>query len=467
MTAEVATPENQIRGRALRKSAPRASHAEWLLREASERDPVAILENQAHARVPELVPIRYGRMLASPFTFYRGAAAIMAADLAQTPSAGLTVQLCGDAHLANFGGFAAPDRSMIFDLNDFDETLPGPFEWDLKRLVASLVVAGRARGFSPRQRGDLVREASRTYREAMRAFAAQSRLDVWYARMDGQMLGTRYGQVADAKSLARLRRRLDQAQARTNTAAFSRYTTLDEHGQLRPISDPPLVVPIEQVFEPDVMHQVYDVVETAIDDYKQTLADDRRALLDGYRMVGVARKVVGVGSVGTRCWIVLMLAEDDAMDDLVLQVKEATASVLEPYLGASRYAQHGQRVVEGQRLMQAASDILLGWQRIVRPDDGEERHFYVRQMWDGKVSANPDKMTLKGFTAYAAICGWTLARAHARSGDRKALAGYLGSGVVFDEALVRFAESYADQNEADYALLQQAAAHGRIPVETE
>jgi uncharacterized protein (DUF2252 family) len=227
------------------------------------------------------------------------------------------------------------------------------------------------------------------------------------------------------------------------------------------------VVPIEQVFESDVMHQVYDVVEKAIDDYRQTLTDDRRALLDGYRMVGVARKVVGVGSVGTRCWIVLMLAEDDAMDDLVLQVKEAAASVLEPYLGASRYPQHGQRVVEGQRLMQAASDILLGWQRIVRPDDGEERHFYVRQMWDGKVSANVDKMTLKGFSAYAGICGWTLARAHARSGDRKALSGYLGSGVVFDEALVRFAESYADQNEADYALLQQAAAEGRIPVETE
>jgi uncharacterized protein (DUF2252 family) len=285
--------------------------------------------------------------------------------------------------------------------------------------------------------------------------------------MDGDLLASRYAPMADAKTLARLQRRLDKAEARTHAAAFSRYTTLDEHGNLRPISDPPLVVPIEQVFEPALMQQVYEVVGAAIDDYRQTLPDDRRALLDGYRMVGVARKVVGVGSVGTRCWIVLMLAEDDPMDDLVLQVKEASASVLEPYLGASPYAQHGQRVVEGQRLMQAASDILLGWQSMVRPDDGEQRHFYVRQMWDGKVSANPDKMTLKGFTAYAGICGWTLARAHARSGDRKALAGYLGSGIVFDEALVRFAESYADQNEADYALLQQAAAQGRIPVQTE
>jgi uncharacterized protein (DUF2252 family) len=467
MTAEVATPDNQTRGRALRKTAPRASHAEWLVRDVSQRDPVAILEAQAQARVPELVPIRYGRMLVSPFTFYRGAAAVMAADLAETPSAGLRVQLCGDAHLANFGGFAAPDRSIIFDLNDFDETLPGPFEWDLKRLVASVAVAGRGRRFSARQRGDLVREVARSYRDAMREFATLSRLDVWYARMDGDLLASRYAPMADAKTLARLQRRLDKAEARTHAAAFSRYTTLDEHGNLRPISDPPLVVPIEQVFEPALMQQVYEVVGAAIDDYRQTLPDDRRALLDGYRMVGVARKVVGVGSVGTRCWIVLMLAEDDPMDDLVLQVKEASASVLEPYLGASPYAQHGQRVVEGQRLMQAASDILLGWQSMVRPDDGEQRHFYVRQMWDGKVSANPDKMTLKGFTAYAGICGWTLARAHARSGDRKALAGYLGSGIVFDEALVRFAESYADQNEADYALLQQAAAQGRIPVQTE
>jgi uncharacterized protein (DUF2252 family) len=467
MTAEVATPDNQIRGRALRKAAPRASHAAWLVREPSERDPVAILQAHAQTRVPELVPIRYGRMLVSPFTFYRGAAAIMAADLAETPSAGLTVQLCGDAHLANFGGFAAPDRSLVFDLNDFDETLPGPFEWDLKRLVTSFVVAGRARGFSAGQRGDLVREVSRTYREAMREFAAMSRLDVWYARMDGKLLGARYRQMADAKTLARLRRRLDKAEARTHAAAFSRYTTLDEHGNLRPISDPPLVVPIEQVFEPDVMHLVYEVIEKAIDDYRQTLPHDRQALLEGYRMVGVARKVVGVGSVGTRCWIVLTVAEDDPMDDLVLQVKEAVPSVLEPYLGASRYEQHGQRVVEGQRLMQAASDVLLGWQRIVHPDDGQERHFYVRQMWDGKVSANTDKMTLKGYTAYAGICGWTLARAHARSGDRKAVAGYLGSGVVFDEALVRFAESYADQNDADYALLQEAAAQGRIPVENE
>ncbi len=465
MAAEVPPPPSigVPQGRALRKAAPRASHADWQVRGASERDPVQILQRQAETRVPELVPIRYGRMLTSPFAFYRGAAAVMAEDLAHTPTTGIQVQLCGDAHLANFGGFSAPDRRLVFDLNDFDETLPGPYEWDVKRLVASFAVAGRARGFSEQQRAAIVREAARSYRQAMRDFAEMTRLDVWYTRLDADQLLVRFGQMADAKTAERFARVAQKAETRTGSHAFSRYTTTDEQGNLRPISDPPLVVPVEELFDAQLLDEVHRVISESLQAYLRSLPDDRRVLIEGYRVVGIARKVVGVGSVGTRCWIVLMVARDDPLDDLVMQVKEAQQSVLEPHLGASRYEQHGQRVVEGQRLMQSASDTLLGWQRTVRPD-GEVRDFYVRQMWDGKVSANLDRMPLKTFSAYAAMCGWTLARAHARTGDRKVLGGYLGSGVVHDEAMVRFAEAYADQNAADYVLVQQAAAHGRIPV---
>jgi uncharacterized protein (DUF2252 family) len=450
------------RGKQARQAVPRTSHAQWQAQDAA-RDPVQILEEQAAARVPELVPIRYARMLVSPFTFYRGAAAVMAADLAATPSTGLQVQLCGDAHLANFGGFATPERSLIFDLNDFDETLPGPFEWDIKRLVASFVVAGRHRGFSEAQRAESVREVVRSYREAMREFTDMSRLQVWYARLDANELQQQVGPMADAKALARFRKTVAKAQRKDSSAAFSRYTEMGPDGRLRPINDPPLVVPVEQLFPPDVQHLLQQVIEQSMAAYMTSLADDRRHLMAGYDIVGVARKVVGVGSVGTRCWIVLMVGRENPLDDLVMQVKEANASVLEPYLGESAYPNHGQRVVEGQRLMQAASDALLGWQRTVRPD-GETRDFYVRQMWDGKVSANLDVMPPPLFPRYASMCGWTLARAHARSGDRYEIDGYLGSNGRFDEAMVAFAEAYADQNERDYARLTLAAADGRIAV---
>jgi uncharacterized protein (DUF2252 family) len=453
------------RGKKVRKAVPRASHAASDSGEAV-RDPVEILMGQATSRVPELVPIRHARMLASPFSFYRGAAAVMAADLAVTPSTGLTVQLCGDAHLANFGGFASPERSLVFDVNDFDETLPGPFEWDLKRLVASFAVAGRSRSFSPGERRELVLRVAETYREAMRGFAETSRLQVWYSRMDAAELERRVGSMADPASLARFRKTVAKAERRDSSHAFSRYTEIGPDGQLRPVNQPPLVVPLVDLVPPEQLHLVEGVVKESMRSYVETLPDDRRHLIEGYRVVGIARKVVGVGSVGTRCWIVLMVSRDDPLDDLVMQVKEAQASVLEPYLGASAYDNCGRRVVEGQRLMQAASDVLLGWQTTVRPD-GETRDFYVRQMWDGKVSADLDLLPLTGYQSYAAMCGWTLARAHARSGDRKAIAGYLGSGSTFSEALVTFAEQYADQNEKDYARLKAAAAAGEIPVAPE
>ena len=459
---ETPTPmANRRAGKQMRRLAPRASHGGWERRD-EHRDPVRILAEQAATRVPDLVPIRYARMLASPFSFYRGAAAVMAADLAVTPTTQLTVQLCGDAHLANFGGFSSPERSLLFDLNDFDETLPGPFEWDLKRLVASFAVAGRYRGFSAKQRCSFVLAIAESYRRAMREFAQMSRLHVWYARMDAAQLDGQVAQMAGPAGRARLRKMVAKAQRRTGSAAFSRYTEIGPDGQLRPINQPPLVVPVDEL-PPDELEAVRSVVTQALDTYHDSLADDRQHLIDGYRMVGLARKVVGVGSVGTRCWIVLMVAEDDPMDDLVLQVKEANASVLEPYLGVSAYSNHGRRVVEGQRLMQAASDTLLGWQHVVRPN-GETRDFYVRQMWDGKVSVDLDGLRVRGFQTYADMCGWTLARAHARSGDRKAIAGYIGGGATFADALATFAEQYADQNEADYARLQQAAAEGEIPV---
>jgi hypothetical protein len=450
------------RGKQARQSVPRAVHGTWQPQDDA-RDPVQILQAQAADRVPELVPIRYARMLVSPFTFYRGAAAVMAADLATTPSSGLAVQLCGDAHLANFGGFSTPDRTLIFDLNDFDETLPGPFEWDVKRLVASFAVAGRHRGFGADDRAAIVRQVAESYREAMQEFADMTRLGVWYSRMDAGELQQQFGAMADGQALARLRKTVAKAQRKDSSAAFSRYTEVGEDGRLRPLNQPPLVVPVEDLFPEDALHLVREVIDHSMAAYLTSLPDDRRHLMSGYELVGVARKVVGVGSVGTRCWIVLMVGKDNPLDDLVMQVKEATASVLEPYLGASAYGNHGQRVVEGQRLMQAASDALLGWQRTVRPD-GETRDFYVRQMWDGKVSANLDIMPLTIFHPYARMCGWTLARAHARSGDRYAIAGYLGRSGRFDEAMVRFAEAYADQNERDYARLTLAAADGRITV---
>ncbi len=442
---------------------PRSSHAGWDLRSPADRDPLEILQAQAEARVPELIPIRYGRMLASAFTFYRGAAAIMADDLATTPTTGLIAQLAGDAHLANFGGFAAPDRAMVFDLNDFDETLPGPFEWDLKRLVASFAVASRDRGFASKVSRGLTAGVVASYRDAIAGFADMGRLDVWYARLDADELQRRWGAALGTSTLHAFRKNMAKAQRKTSARAFSRYTTTGPDGTLRPVSDPPLVVPLDELFAGPDLDTAHALVTDFYDRYLASLRDDKQYLLRGYRLVGAARKVVGVGSVGTRCWILLLVGEDDSLDDLVLQIKEAVPSVLEPYLGASAYPTHGRRVVEGQRLMQAASDMLLGWEQATHPS-GETHDFYVRQMWDGKASADLGALTQNGYQVYAQICGWTLARAHARTGDRKAISGYLGSSDTFDTAMADFAEGYADQNEADYQRVRSAADDGLIPV---
>ncbi|WP_084284307.1 DUF2252 domain-containing protein [Solirubrobacter soli] len=454
--------ERAARGKAARVEVPRSSHAGWEPA-PGRRDPVDVLEEQAQTRVPELVPIRYGRMLVSPFTFYRGGAALMAADLAASPRTGLQVQLCGDAHLSNFGAFAAPDRRLVFGVNDFDESLPGPFEWDVKRLAASFAVAGRDRGFDAKQRGAVNLAVGRSYREAIRDFARMRALDLWYARLDVDDAAKEWVARATAKQRKRLDRNLAKARTKDSMRAFDRLTRLVD-GEPRIVSDPPLIVPIEELVSADASVRLEDELRRLIRSYRRTLTGDRRHLLERFRYVHAARKVVGVGSVGTRAWIVLLLGNDDA-DPLFLQIKEAQRSVLEPHLGKSAFTNHGQRVVEGQRLMQAASDIMLGWLR-TPGIDGVQRDFYIRQLWDGKGSAIVEAMEPDALATYANICGWTLARAHARSGDSAAIASYLGSSDSFDRAMASFAETYADQNDADYAALRRAADTGRIAVET-
>ena len=460
-TARAEQPSADERGAAgkrARKEVPRGSHAAWDP-PSDRRDPVEILDAQSVSRVPELVPIRYGRMLVSPFTFYRGAAAIMAADLAGTPDSGLKVQACGDAHLSNFGAFAAPDRRMVFDLNDFDETLPAPWEWDVKRLAASLEIAGRDRALARALRREIVAGAVREYREAMRGFASASNLDVWYARVDIEdALETLSGSVS-AKQRKRAERNVEKARLKDSRRAIAKLTTTVD-GRLRFVSDPPLLVPVEEVVDLDAVDDVERELRELLRGYRRTLPDDRRHLLDGYRYVHMARKVVGVGSVGTRAWVILMEGLDGD-DPLVLQAKEAQASVLEPYAGASRYRNHGERVVAGQKLMQAASDIFMGWQRVTGMDD-QRRDFYVRQLWDGKGSVDLDTIDGARLGLYSRLCGWTLARAHARSGDRVAIAAYLGGGESFDRAIAEFSAAYADQNERDYAAMLAAVKDGRI-----
>jgi uncharacterized protein (DUF2252 family) len=452
--------ERAARGRNTRGRCPRSSHAAL---DPPERDPVALLEAQAVTRVPELVPIRYGRMLASPFAFFRGAPALMAHDLASVPRTGLTAQLCGDAHLANFGGFASPERDLTFDLNDFDETLPGPFEWDVKRLAASFEVAGRDRAFAPAGCREAVLNAVGSYRLAMRRFAEMRTMEVWYARVSASDLEERLRAAGERTARKDLTRIAAKAMTRDHLTAFDKLTHVVD-GQPRIRSDPPLIVPIDELFEGvSDRDAVEDYVRAVFRDYRQTLQDDRRRLLEEFALVDLARKVVGVGSVGTRCWIVLLLGRDPA-DPLFIQVKEAEESVLEPYLRRSHYANHGQRVVAGQRLMQAASDIFLGWHRTTG-SDGHERHFYCRQLWDWKVSVDLEAIAQRALVLYAQVCGWTLARAHARSGDRVAIARYLGKGEAFDNALADFAAAYADQNERDYDALARAVRSGRIAVE--
>jgi uncharacterized protein (DUF2252 family) len=451
-------PERAAEGKAARSEVRRSSHAAWEP-PATRADPVAILEQQAASRVPELVPIRYGRMAASPFAFFRGAAAVMAADLATTPVSGLRVQACGDAHLSNFGAFAAPDRRLVFDLNDFDESLPGPWEWDVKRLAASFAIAGRENGFKRKERAASVLEAARSYRDSMRAFASQRNLDVWYARLDVESV---MGEIeAEPKLTRQVRKGVAKAQAKDSLRAVEKLTHLVD-GELRIRSEPPLIVPAEELMAADETRDLEQVLLQVLDAYRASLPADRQHLLDGYRFRHLARKVVGVGSVGTRAWVVLMTGADD--DPLFLQAKEAEASVLEPYAGASRFDNHGQRVVEGQRLLQAASDIFLGWCPALG-FDGQQRDFYVRQLWDWKRSVEIERLTPHGLELYARMCGWTLARAHARSGDRVAIAAYLGAGDAFDKAIAEFSESYAEQSERDHAALVEAIDAGRIAAE--
>jgi uncharacterized protein (DUF2252 family) len=453
--------ERRARGKAARGAAPRSSHAEWAAA-ADRADPIRLLEEQAETRVQDLVPIRYGRMSASPFAFFRGAAYVMASDLADTPSSGLQVQLCGDAHLSNFGAFAGPARRLVFDLNDFDETLPGPWEWDVKRLAASLVVAARQRELRAREQRRVVAEAVQRYREAMRQFAEMRNLEVWYSRIDVESRFAAMHDRLDRDIQRRARRNLAKARRKDSLRAFSKLTRLED-GEPRLISDPPLIVPLSELLNELGLGDYDDVDERIrglLRAYRSTLRGELRHLLEGYRYVDVARKVVGVGSVGTRAWIVLLLGRDTG-DPLFLQVKEAQRSVMEPFTRRSSFKNQGQRVVEGQRLMQAAGDIMLGWIRTPGPD-GIERDFYVRQLWDWKASVEVDAMDATGFELYGGLCGETLARAHARSGDRVAIAAYLGRGRSFDEALCDFGEAYADQNERDHRALVEAIAAGRV-----
>jgi uncharacterized protein (DUF2252 family) len=453
--------ERLARGKAARAEVPRRSHGEW--EPARERpDPVELLQEQAASRVPELVPIRYGRMLVSPFTFYRGAAYLMASDLSDGPRSGLHAQLCGDAHLSNFGVYAAPDRRLVFSVNDFDETLPGPFEWDVKRLVASFAVAGRDRGFDTKTRTKINSAVSAAYREAIAAYAGMGNLDIWYDRIDVEQVVASFRALADAAQRKRMDKNLAKARTKDSLAAFNKLTEVVD-GERRIVSNPPLIVPIDELAGENAA-AAREGVQTLIRAYRRTLAGDRRKLLERFRVVDLARKVVGVGSVGTRAWIVLLLGRDGD-DPLFLQAKEAQSSVLEPFLGKSQYANHGQRVVEGQRLMQAASDIFLGWIHTEEGLDGEPRDFYLRQLWDAKGSAIVELMEPNALMVYGRLCGQTLAKGHARSGDPIAIAAYLGTSDAFDRAMAAFAETYADQNERDYDTLKQAAAAGVVDVE--
>jgi uncharacterized protein (DUF2252 family) len=404
-------------------------------------------------------------MAASPFSFFRGAAAVMAADMAKTPVSGLRVQMCGDAHLSNFGAFAAPDRTLVFDLNDFDESLPGPWEWDVKRLAASFEIAARESGLKRKQRRAILLTVVREYREAIRAFAVMRNLDVWYARLDVEALLADLRtarRTAYAADLKRVEKGVAKARSKDNLRALGRLTQKVD-GELRFISDPPLLTGARELMAGEESRDLKATIEGVLEAYRSTLQGDRRHLLDSYRLRDLARKVVGVGSVGTRAWVVLLTGRDDS-DPMILQAKEAEASVLEPYAGRSRFRSHGRRVVEGQRLMQAASDSFLGWCPAVGLD-GRQRDFYIRQLWDWKRSVDTETLSPGGMEVYARMCGWTLARAHARSGDAIAIGSYLGSGDAFDNAIVEFSGLYADQNERDHAALLAAIGSGRIEAE--
>ncbi len=454
--------ERRVRGKAARAEVPRESHAEWKP-SADRPDPVALLVSQGAARVPDLVPVRYGRMMETPFTYYRGAALPMASDLARTPATGIIVQACGDAHLSNFGVFGSPERKLLFDVNDFDETLPAPWEWDVKRLAASLEVAARENGFGDKDRRKIVLATARRYREVMRQLSGEGNLNVWYTQVDMDDFRARFDGLLKDRQRKLLDKGLAKARTRDSMQELGKLTQIED-GQPRIISEPPVIVPLRDLLGElagavDIGKELKDLIAK----YRRTLQPDRRVLLEQYEFADIARKIVGVGSVGTRCWIILMLGRDDT-DPLFLQVKEAEESVLARFAGASRYDNQGERVVNGQRLMQAASDIFLGWQRFAGLD-GKTRDFYVRQLRDWKFSVDTAAMIPRGLRLYAELCGLTLARAHARSGDEIAIASYLGASDVFENAIADFSAAYADQNERDFQAFTAAIASGRLVAE--
>ncbi len=455
--------ERAARGKEARAAVPRDSHAVFDA-PPGRPDPVGLLEEQAKSRVPELVPVRRGRMMVSPFTYYRGAALPMASDLSHTPVSGLAVQACGDAHLSNFGIFGSAERRLVFDVNDFDETTPGPWEWDVKRLAASLEVAGRGNGFSGKDRREIVTAAVARYRQAMRTFAGMTNLDIWYAHADLDELRAQYNTQLQARQRKMVDKGMAKARTRDSMQEVAKLTHL-VNGRPKIIADPPLLVPITDLLPRQTDQAAFQAqITDLLAKYQRTLETDRRYLLDQYEYADMARKVVGVGSVGTRCWIVLLHGRNES-DPLFLQIKEAEASVLSRFVGASKYTNMGQRVVAGQRLMQATSDIFLGWQRIEAGLDGKQRDFYIRQLRDWKYSIAIEVLIPRGMRIYGELCGWTLARAHARSGDRIAIAAYLGGSDVFDKAITQFAAAYADQNERDHQALVDAVASGRLTAE--
>ncbi len=465
MTTSVEHPthkERVARGKAAREELPRERHAEWSANQRKQQ-PLDLLAEQGTTRVPELVPIRYGRMAATPFTYYRGAALPMAADLSTGPRTSIDVQLCGDAHLCNFGGFASPERDLLFDVNDFDETSPGPFEWDLKRLGASLEIAARSRDFPAKAGRKLVINSMSAYREAMHEFAKMSNLEVWYSRLDMAGVAQRWGSEVSSDTLAVFQKTTTKAESKDQLKARVKLTEMVD-GELRFRSDPPLLVRLSELSGDTDAEQLQDMIHEGLRSYRETLIGDRRHLLESYEFVDAARKVVGVGSVGTRAWVALFRG-NDADDTLILQMKEAEASVLERFCTKSVFENHGQRVVEGQRFMQAASDIFLGWYRVPKGFDGKPHDYYFRQLWDWKLSADVDNMPSESLLVYAKMCGWALARAHARSGDRVAIASYLGSGDTFDRALAEFAVAYADQNALDQQALVDAIKDGSVQAE--
>ncbi|MFH8463049.1 DUF2252 domain-containing protein [Streptomyces sp. NPDC017991] len=461
-TPSLPPAERAVYGRDARKRASRSCHG-WFEAEQERPDPVEVLERQSRSRLPELVPIRYGRMLESPFRFYRGAASIMAADLGPVPNSGLTVQLCGDAHLLNFRLLASPERHLVFDINDFDETWTGPFEWDVKRLAASFAIAARANGFPVEEQDSAVRACVRAYRHRMRRFAGMGTLDIWYAQDDVDRMRELLASSMDKRARRRTADASARARTRTHLQAFEKLTRVTAEGR-RITPDPPLITPLRELLTDTSENDEEKELRTVVDGYARTLSSERRHLLRRYRLVDMARKVVGVGSVGTRCWILLMLGRDDG-DPLLLQAKEAQESVLAAHTGGDHYDNQGRRVVAGQRLIQTTSDIFLGWTNVVG-FDGQGRDFYVRQLRDWKGIARPETMDPRLLSLFGQLCGACLARAHARSGDPVAIAAYLGGSDRFDRALAGFAQAYADQNERDFEALGAAVRSGRVRAES-